>query len=278
MAAEHRDLIAERRHGVLFLTLNRPDKLNALSDQMIAGLLEELGRAAYDKEVGAVVLTGAGRGFCAGGDIGRMRERNEAAGHDSGAQGAGGEAGINTRIAQLRRSEEVSALLHEMPKVTIGAINGPAAGAGLSIALACDIRIAADTARFGTAFARVGFSGDFGGTYLLTQLVGPAKARELYFTAEVIGADEALKLGMVNRVVPAASLGEEVEAFARRIAAGPTVAYSYMKAHLNLALKSDLRTILDRESYGQSLTGLTEDHKEAVKAFLEKREPKFKGR
>lgn len=277
MAAEHRDLIAERRHGVLFLTMNRPDKLNALSDQMIAGLLEELGRAAHDKDVGAVVLTGAGRGFCAGGDIGRMRERNEAAGHDSGAHAAG-EAGINTRIAQLRRSEEVSALLHEMPKVTIGAINGPAAGAGLSIALACDIRIAADTARFGTAFARVGFSGDFGGTYLLTQLVGPAKARELYFTAEVIGADEALRLGMVNRVVPAASLGEEVEAFARRIAAGPTVAYSYMKAHLNLALKSDLRTILDRESHGQSLTGLTEDHKEAVKAFLEKREPKFKGR
>jgi 2-(1,2-epoxy-1,2-dihydrophenyl)acetyl-CoA isomerase len=148
----------------------------------------------------------------------------------------------------------------------------------LSIALACDLRIAADTARFGTAFARVGFSGDFGGTYLLTQLVGPAKARELYFTAEVIGAEEALKLGMVNRVVPAAALTEEVQAFAKRIAAGPIIAYSYMKAHLNLALKSDLRTILDRESYGQTLTGLTEDHKEAVKAFLEKREAKFKGR
>ncbi len=277
MSSEHRDLIAERRHGVLFLTMNRPDKLNALSDQMIGGLLDELGRAAHDREVGAVVLTGAGRGFCAGGDIGRMRERNEGAGHESAGAHSGGEGGINTRIAQLRRSEEVSALLHEMPKVTIGAINGPAAGAGLSIALACDIRIAADTARFGTAFARVGFSGDFGGTYFLTQLVGPAKARELYFTAEVLGAEEALKLGMVNRVVPGAALGEEVEAFARRIAAGPVVAYSYMKAHLNLALKSDLRTILDRESHGQSLTGLTEDHKEAVKAFLEKREPKFKG-
>jgi 2-(1,2-epoxy-1,2-dihydrophenyl)acetyl-CoA isomerase len=165
-----------------------------------------------------------------------------------------------------------------MPKVTIGAINGPAAGAGLSIALACDLRIASDAARFGTAFARVGFSGDFGGTYLLTQLVGTAKARELYFTAEVLGAEEALRLGMVNRVVPAASLTEEVNAFAKRIAAGPVVAYSYMKAHLNLALKSDLRTILDRESYGQTLTGLTEDHKEAVKAFLEKREAKFQGR
>jgi 2-(1,2-epoxy-1,2-dihydrophenyl)acetyl-CoA isomerase len=279
MSTEHRDLIAERKDGVLYLTMNRPDKLNALSDQMIAGLLEELNRAAHDREVGAVVLTGAGRGFCAGGDIGRMRERNEGGGTGGHAHSASaGEQGIQTRISQLRRSEEVSLLLHEMPKVTIGAINGPAAGAGLSIALACDLRIASDAARFGTAFARVGFSGDFGGTYLLTQLVGPAKARELYFTAEVIGAEEALKLGMVNRVVPAASLTEEVQAFAKRLAAGPTVAYSYMKAHLNLALKSDLRTILDRESYGQTLTGLTEDHKEAVKAFLEKREAKFKGR
>lgn len=279
MSTEHRDLIAERKDGVLYLTMNRPDKLNALSDQMIAGLLEELNRAAHDREVGAVVLTGAGRGFCAGGDIGRMRERNE--GGSTSGQGhsaSAGEQGIQTRISQLRRSEEVSLLLHEMPKVTIGAINGPAAGAGLSIALACDLRIASDAARFGTAFARVGFSGDFGGTYLLTQLVGPAKARELYFTAEVIGAEEALKLGMINRVVPAASLTEEVQAFAKRLAAGPTVAYSYMKAHLNLALKSDLRTILDRESYGQTLTGLTEDHKEAVKAFLEKREANFKGR
>jgi 2-(1,2-epoxy-1,2-dihydrophenyl)acetyl-CoA isomerase len=278
MSTEHRDLIAERHEGVLYLTMNRPDKLNALSDHMIAGLLDELNRAAHDREVGAVVLTGAGRGFCAGGDIGRMRERNEAGGHEGAAHPAGGEAGLHTRISQLRRSEEVSLLLHEMPKVTIGAINGPAAGAGLSIALACDIRIAADTARFGTAFARVGFSGDFGGTYLLTQLVGPAKARELYFTAEVIGAEEARKLGLINSVVPAASLTEEVRAFATRIAAGPLVAYSYMKTHLNLALKSDLRTILDRESVGQAVTGLTEDHKEAVKAFLEKREAKFKGR
>jgi 2-(1,2-epoxy-1,2-dihydrophenyl)acetyl-CoA isomerase len=281
MSSEHRDLIADRRDGVLYLTMNRPDKLNALSDQMIAGLLEELGRAAHDREVGAVVLTGAGRGFCAGGDIGRMRERNEGGVSNGGAQTASasaGEAGIQTRISSLRRSEEVSLLLHEMPKVTIGAINGPAAGAGLSIALACDIRFASDAARFGTAFARVGFSGDFGGTYLLTQLVGTAKARELYFTAEVLGAEEALKLGMVNRVVPAANLTEEASAFAKRIASGPTVAFSYMKAHLNLALKSDLRTILDRESYGQTLTGLTEDHKEAVKAFLEKREAKFNGR
>jgi 2-(1,2-epoxy-1,2-dihydrophenyl)acetyl-CoA isomerase len=148
----------------------------------------------------------------------------------------------------------------------------------LSIALACDIRIASDAARFGTAFARVGYSGDFGGSYFLTQLVGPAKARELYFSAEVINAEEALKLGMVNRVVPAASLAEEVHAYAKRIASGPTVAYGYMKANLNLALRGDLRAVLEREAFGQSLTGLTQDHKEAVKAFLEKREPKFHGR
>ena len=267
MATEH--LIAERHDGVLNLTLNQPDKLNALSDQMIAGLLEELGRAQHDPEVRCVVLSGAGRGFCSGGDVSRMRDRNE---------GSLPEQTVQERMTGLRRSEEVSLLLHELPKPTIAAINGAAAGAGLSIALACDLRIAADSARLITAFARVGFSGDFGGTYFLTQLVGPAKARELYFTAEVLGADEALKLGMVNRVVPAAALTAEVSAFAARIAAGPTVAYSYMKAHLNLALKSDLRTILDRESYGQTLTGLTEDHKSAVKAFLEKREPKFSGR
>ncbi|MGH8013441.1 MAG: enoyl-CoA hydratase [Candidatus Binataceae bacterium] len=266
------DLTADNRDGVLYLTMNRPDKLNALSDQMIAGLLEQLNHAANDTEIGAVVLTGAGRGFCAGGDISRMRERNEGGGQSARPQT------LEQRIAGLRRSEETSLLLHEMPKVTIAAINGPVAGAGLSLALACDLRIASSEARLGTAFARVGFSGDFGGTYLLTQLVGPAKARELYFSAEVIGAEEALRLGMVNRVVPAASFKEEVHAYAKKLADGPRVAYGYMKANLNLALNADLRTMLDREAYGQSLTGLTEDHKEAVKAFLEKRPPKFQGR
>jgi len=219
------------------------------------------------------VLTGAGRGFCAGGDINRMRDRNEAG---SGGDNQG--PSLESRIAGTRRGEEVSLLLHEIPKVTIAAVNGPAAGAGLGLCLACDIRIASDAARFGTAFARVGYSGDFGGSYFLTQLLGPAKARELYFSAEVINADEALRLGMVNRVVPAAALADEVHAYARRIAAGPRVAYGYMKGNLNAALKIDLRALLDREAVGQALTSLTDDHKEAVKAFLEKREPKFQGR
>jgi 2-(1,2-epoxy-1,2-dihydrophenyl)acetyl-CoA isomerase len=272
--ASEQELIAENRDGVLYLTMNRPDKLNALSENITSGLLENLRRAATDDAVGAVVLTGAGRGFCAGGDIGRMRDRNEAtAAADSNHSGS-----LTQRIAGLRRSEEVSLLLHEIPKVTIAAVNGPAAGAGLSICLACDIRIASDQARLGTAFARVGFSGDFGGTYFLTNLVGTAKARELYFTGEMLTAEQALQLRMVNRVVAAAALKDEVHNFARRIASGPRVAYSYMKANLNAALHSEARVMLDREALGQSLTGLTEDHKEAVKAFLEKREPKFNGR
>jgi 2-(1,2-epoxy-1,2-dihydrophenyl)acetyl-CoA isomerase len=274
MAGEQ-ELLVQNRDGVLYLTLNRPDKLNALSDAIISGLLDNLRKAGADDHVGAVVVTGAGRGFCAGGDIGRMRERNENA-----PQSAGGNhlASLDQRIAALRRSEEVSLLLHEIPKVTIAAVNGPAAGAGFSLCLACDIRIASDQARMGTAFARVGYSGDFGGSYFLTKIVGTAKARELYFTADMLTADEALKKGIVNRVVPAASFADEVHVFANRIASGPRIAYSYMKANLNAAAYADVRTMLEREALGQSLTGLTEDHKEAVKAFLEKREPKFLGR
>jgi 2-(1,2-epoxy-1,2-dihydrophenyl)acetyl-CoA isomerase len=236
---------------------------------MIAGLLDELGRAAHDAEVRCVVVSGAGRGFCSGGDVSRMRERNE---------GDGPGLTVEQRMASLRRAEEVSLVLHELPKPTIAAINGAAAGAGLSIALACDLRIAADSARLVTAFARVGFSGDFGGTWLMTRLVGPARAKEFYFLADPIDANRALALGLVNRVVPAASLMDETAALARRLASGPAIAYGYMKTNINAALTADLRTLLDREAIGQTLTGRTEDHREAVKAFLEKRQPTFKGR
>jgi len=263
------DLLTERRDSVLYLTMNRPDKLNALSDAMVSGLVEELSGAATDKTIGCVVLTGAGRGFCSGGDIGAMRARNEAGGEPST---------LEDSVARLKKGMEVSALLHEIPKVTIAAVGGAAAGAGMSIALAADLRLASDGARFATAFARVGFGGDYGGTYFLTQLVGTAKARELYFTAEIVNAEEALRLGIANRVYPAASFKDEVHAFAKKIAAGPQIAYQYMKANLNYALKLDMRAMLDREAWGQNLTGRTQDHREAVKAFLEKREPKFVGR
>jgi len=169
-------------------------------------------------------------------------------------------------------------MLQEMTEASIAAMSGAAAGAGLSIALACDLRIAADSVRLVTAFARVGFSGDFGGTWLMTRLVGPARAKEFYFLADPIDAKEALALGLVNRVVPAGSLMAETSALARRLASGPAIAYGYMKANINAALTADFRTLLDREAVGHTLTGRTEDHREAVKAFLEKRQPTFKGR
>jgi 2-(1,2-epoxy-1,2-dihydrophenyl)acetyl-CoA isomerase len=269
MASDH--LLTEIKDRVLYLTMNRPDKLNALSPEMMGALVENLVRAADSPDVGCIVLTGAGRGFCAGGDVSAMQQRNAGA-------ASGPAPTIEDRVAQLRHGEEASRLLHEMHKVTIAAVNGPAAGAGLSLAMAADIRIAADTARFGTAFARVGFSGDYGGSWTLTRLVGSAKARELYFLADIIDAAEAHRIGLVNRVVATPSFRDEVQRLATRIANGPIIAYRYMKANLNAAVTHDFRDLLDREAWGQTLTGRTEDHREAVKAFLEKREPAFKGR
>lgn len=246
------------------LTLNRPDKLNALSGEMMEELVPIMERLAEDKEVRCVVVTGAGRGFCAGGDVAGM---------------ASGETVPDENpVARLRRLEETSRLLHEMPKPTIAMVNGPAAGAGLSIALACDIRIAGESARFGTAFIRIGFSGDFGGTWMLQRLVGPAKARELYFTGDLIDAREAERIGLVNRVVPDDQLASETRALAERMAKGPPIALARMKQNMNLGLVSDYSTLLDAEAEGMVMTATTEDNREAVKAFLEKRPATFHGR
>ncbi len=261
------DLLEAIKDGVALLTLNRPERLNAMSHPMLAGLLEALPRLAEDPEVGVVVLTGAGRGFCAGGDVKAMAEGSELSGTT-----------LEERAQALRSSMEVSRWLHEMPKPTIAMVRGAAAGAGLSLAMACDMRIAGDSARFGTAFARVGYSGDFGGSFFLTRLVGTAKARELYYTAELLDAQHALALGLVNRVVPDAKLEEETMALASRIASGPRVAYRYMKRNMNAAESGTLKELLDLEAWHHTRTGMTEDHREAAKAFVDKREPVFKGR
>lgn len=248
---------------VATVTLNRPDRLNALDLELLDALRPALQRLAEDREVRCVVLTGAGRGFCAGGDVKAMAE---------------GMVFTEDPVTRLRQQEEASRLLHEMPKPTIAMINGPVAGAGLSLALACDLRIAAESARFGTAFARVGFSGDFGGSWMLQRIAGPAKARELYFTAEMIDAREAERLGIVNRAVPDDRLRDETMALAGKIASGPPIALARMKENLNLALVCDFPALLDAEARNMIATGGTRDHLEAARAFLEKREPVFEGR
>src|SRR4051794_20487215 len=224
--------------GVATLTLNRPDRLNALATPIMEGLLEALPRLGGDTAVGAIVLTGAGRAFCAGGDVKRMAEEPVA-------------RSTEDDVARLRGRMEVSRLLHEIPKPTIAMVNGPAAGAGLAIALACDLRIAAESARFVTAFAKVGFSGDFGGSYFLSKLVGTGRARELYFTAEPLDASQALALGIVNRVVPDEELGSATMAFAAKLARGPRIALAAMKQNLNAAESGSLAELLDREAEGQ---------------------------
>jgi 2-(1,2-epoxy-1,2-dihydrophenyl)acetyl-CoA isomerase len=261
------ELLEQIKDGVALLTMNRPDRLNALTETMLDALLEALPRLAADPNVGVVVLTGAGRGFCAGGDVKAMAEGREMAGDT-----------LEERAQGLRDKMETSRMLHEMPKPTIAMVRGAAAGAGLSLALACDLRVAGESAKFATAFARVGYSGDFGGSYYLTQLVGTAKARELYYTAELVDARQALALGLVNRVVPDDRLEEETLTLAGKIARGPRVAYRYMKRNLNAAESGTLKELLDLEAWHHTRTGQTDDHKEAAKAFVEKREPTFKGR
>jgi len=257
------DLIESVSERVALLTLNRPERLNALSGEMLAGLIDALRRISTDANIGAVVLTGAGRGFCAGGDVKAMAERSEVS--------------LEQRAAAIRNMHQAITLLRTVPQVVIGMVNGPTFGAGLGLAMACDLRIAALSARFGTAFAAIGFSGDFGGSYHLTKLVGAAKARELYLLGEHVDAARAEALGLVTRAVADGVLTDETMALARRIAAGPLVAYGYMKRNLLAAESASLQDVLDLEAFHQARTSLTEDHKEAARAFVEKRKPVFRG-
>ncbi len=263
------DLLASLEAGVLTLTMNRPEARNAMSAAMNQALQQQLAAAELDSAVKCLVLTGAGKGFCAGGDVKGMAARGD---------GTVGAMTIDEAIARQRINQRATAgKLFKMPKPTIAVLPGAAAGAGLALALACDLRVMASNAIMTTAFARVGFSGDYGGTYFMTQLVGSAKARELYFLSERVSAEEALRLGLTNWVCPPEALAAKAREIALRLASGPTVAYRYMKENLNRAMSGEVDDCLDLEATHHIHCGQTEDHREATQAFVAKREPVFKG-
>lgn len=251
---------------VATVTFNRPEKRNALGDIVSPALREVLLTLDCDTDVRVVVITGAGKAFCSGGDVSGM------------GSGIGPKASPEDRVRDLqRKQQDLTLRLHELSKPTIAALPGAAAGAGMSIALACDIRIAAQSAFLVTGFGRIGLSGDYGGSWFLTQLVGPAKAKELYLTGRRISAEKANGMGLVNLVVPDAELARETMNMAKQIANGPPLAQRFMKENINRALVADLRTCLGWEAERTVTTAATADHKEAVAAFIEKRTPVFRG-
>lgn len=257
-------LKTEVQNKVALLTFNRPDRMNALSRDLIFNAIEVLTEWSNDPQVGVIVVTGEGRAFCAGGDITNMA--------------AVADQTLEERVDGLRRVHNLSWLLYNIPKVTIAAANGFAMGAGLGVCLSCDLRYASNKAKFGTAFAKVGYSGDFGTTWLLTHYAGAPKAKEMLLLGDIITADEAEHLGLINRVFNHEEFMPNVMEIAGRLARGPLTSFRHMKSNVNMATTADFRTLLDREAETQSRCGLTEDHKEGVRAFLEKRDPEFTGR
>ncbi len=267
------DLLAHIDGPVGVVTFNRPASRNALSDAMYFGFGSILPALAADPGVRVVMITGAGGAFCAGGDVKGMH-----AGHQTGDAANELGAGVEDRVAGLReRQRMVSLALHRFPKPVVAAVPGAAAGAGLSIALAADIRLAAERAIFVPAFANVGASGDFGGSWFLTQLVGPAVARELYFTSPRLSAADALGLGIVNHVFADDTFADEALAWCHDLANRAPIAMRHMKENLNRALTCDLATALDAEAAAMVRTMSTADHREAAAAFVEKRNPVFRG-
>jgi enoyl-CoA hydratase/carnithine racemase len=250
---------------VAVVTLNRPEARNALTLEMKRALAALLPALGADPAVGSLLLTGAGGAFCAGGDT-KLMARD------------GKPPSPEERKRQLRWEHGIPAALHRLEKPTLAALPGPAAGAGFSLALACDLRIAAASAFATTSYVKLGLSGDYGGAWFLTKLVGTARAREILFLGDRLDARECERLGLVNRVVPDPELEKEALALAKRLAAGPPIALRYMKDGLNRALTEGLEACLDLEAERMVQSATTEDYLEAVRAFQEKRAPEFKGR
>jgi enoyl-CoA hydratase/carnithine racemase len=263
------ELLCTVRDRVAIITLNRPEARNALSDHLTPALRSMIRTCGEDPNVGVLLITGAGTAFCAGGDVKGMGANRSAAKQAMS---------FDDKVADLQeRQRLLTGALVSVRKPTIAALPGAAAGAGLAIAMACDIRIAAESAFVTTGYLRVGLSGDYGIAWLLTRLVGTSRARELMFTGEKVDAKRAESIGLVNRVVPDAKLRDEAFALAKSIAEGPTIALRYMKDNLDEALAFDFATARDHEAVRLIRTAATADHREAVQAFVEKRKPVFKG-
>lgn len=272
------DVLTHLDDGILTVTLNRPESLNGLTVSMTRMLNDRLREAAASPEVRVVVLTGAGRAFCAGGDIKSFKSIDE-----NDAQWVRFKDDplwndIDSAAERTRGNSEGPLLLHRMPKPTIAMLRGACAGAAVALAGACDFRVASDTTFFTTAFARIGVSGELGASYYITRLVGVAKARELFFFADRVPATEALRIGLVNKIVPDDELQAEVTRFARRLADGPPLALRYIKANLNAAETATAEDVVALEALHQARSIRSADAKEAISAFLAKRTPTFTGR
>jgi 2-(1,2-epoxy-1,2-dihydrophenyl)acetyl-CoA isomerase len=259
-------LLYEVKDGIATLTLNRPERLNALGDTLREDFHDAITRASGDPDVRVIVVTGAGKGFCAGGDVKAM---------DAAREGRR-ERPLVEKIAPGR--DRTLLAMREAPQPILAAVNGAAAGAGMNLALACDIRIASTTAKFSQAFVKRGLHPDWGGTYFLPRMVGMAKACELIFTGDVIDAAEALRLGLVSQVVAPEELMPTVYDLARKIAAGPPVAIRLARRALYENAERDLRAALEFETFAQNVCFETEDAREGIRAFVEKRPPVFHGR
>ena len=268
-------LVDRREDGVALVTLNRPESLNAMNTDLSDALRAALADLAGDPAVRCVALTGQGRAFCAGGDVKSMRDRSRQEGI-----GPDGEYHTDVAIRAMQdRQLETSGLLHTMPKPTVALVNGYAMGAGFSFALACDLRLCSEKAKFGMAFRNVGLPGDFGGAYFLPRVVGQGLAREIYFTGEVIDAERAQAIGLVNRVYPADDFLPQALDYAGRLAQGPTKALGRMKANLNRSGEgAGMEEVLMSEAINTRMSRQDQDHTGAVEAFIRGDKPVFRGR
>ena len=257
-------VLEERSGGVLTIRLNRPEKLNALDVETCRSLVHALLRAADDKSVHVIMLTGAGRAFCAGGDLDRIRE-------------ARSRRAVSERQSMLISGKELCLAVATMPKLVVAAVNGPAAGAGMSIALACDLRIASDQATFSQAFTQVGLYPDFGATFFLPRLIGLSRASEIFYTAERLSAEEALRIGIVYQVYPQAEFARQARELGEHLASGPPIAYRDIKRTMIGEHHKELEDALDEEIRLQTHCFLSEDCAEGLTAFFEKRKPNFRG-